>query len=162
MSTGILLGTLAAVGAATSAAGSIAEGQATKKASRVQSDILKQQAQRERQQSKVDADQFRRRQSRLLASQRAGFGASGVSLTGTPLAVGADLAAEIELQAQQILSGGEAEATSLENEAGLARFRGNQASTAGFFGAGASLLSGAARAGRFFEEDRPKVPGDAT
>lgn len=153
------LAVMAGVTAAVSAAGSISQGQAAASTGRARSDLLRQQADRERKQAEADADEFRRRQSRLLATQRAGFGASGVAFEGTPLLVGADTAGEIELQAQKILAGGLSEASALETEANFARTSGRQASTAGFVGAGASLLSGAARSASFFEEDRPRVPG---
>jgi len=167
-----LLAIGAGVGAAVSAVGSISQGIAAKKAGRAQSEILRQEAVRrdqeatqQRKQARLDADEFRRRQSRLLARQRAGFGASGVSLEGTPLFVGADTAREIEFQAQKILVSGlgdasalEAEGSSLRSEAGLASMRGSQAATGSFFRAGSTLLTGAGRVGGFFEDSRPTVP----
>lgn len=134
-------------GAAVSAVGAIQQGKAAKKQADLQAGILRQQAQRDRQQAAADEEDFRRDQSRLLAARRAALGASGVDqAAGSPLLVSQDFASEVELAALRIRSGGELRATRLEQQAGLQNFQGSAAQRAGFVRGGSLLLSGAGKA----------------
>lgn len=145
MTTIATIATIAAAGLA--GGGAIAEGRASEKQSKFQADVGKQQATRERQISEAEETDFRRRNRALLASKRAAMGASGVDISaGSPLLAFGDFAAEAELQAQRIRSGGEVRATRLEQQAELDKMAGRQAKRRGFSRAGASLLSGASRA----------------
>ena len=144
MCTGIEIALIA--GAAVSAVGAIKQGQAAKQQGGLQARILTQQATSEREQAAGREEDFRRNQSRVLASRRAALGASGVDpSTGSPLAVSEDFAGEVELQAQRIRAGGEVRGTRLEQQAALQRLSGRQAATAGFLRGGSLLLSGAGR-----------------
>ena len=143
-------GTLAIVatviGTAVSTVGAIRQGKAASAQSNCQAGILRQQATRERQQAKADEGDFRRRLDRLFAARRAGLGASGVDpSTGSPLLVSEDFAAEVELNALRIRSGGKLRGTRLEQQAGLEQFRGRTAQRAGFFRAGSLLITGAGK-----------------
>ena len=134
---------ISAAGAAVSALGAIQQGQAAQSQADLQAGILRQQAERDRQKAAVDEEDFRRRQSRVLAARRAALGASGVvSAEGSPLLVSEDFAGEVELQALRIRSGGELRATRAEQQAVLQRFQGRAARRAGFTRGGALLLSG--------------------
>ena len=126
--TGILTG----AGTALSALSAISQASA-------QAAVLRQQAEQTRKQAEADEDDFRRRQSRLLAERRAGMGGSGVQQgEGSPLLVAEDFAAETELQALRIRSGGVVRATRLEQQASLTR-------SAGLFRGGSLLLTGLGR-----------------
>ena len=133
-------------GTALSAVSAIQQGQAANAQSRLQAGILEQQAERDRQVAESDEADFRKEQSRLLAKRRARLGASGVDpAAGSPLLVSEDIAGETELGALRIRAGGETTATRLEQEAGLERFTGRAARTAGLFRGGALLLTGASK-----------------
>lgn len=133
--------------AAVSAASSISQGQAAAKQAGFQATVQRQQAQREREISVAEEEDFRRRQSSFLAQRRAALGASGIRQgTGTPLLTSEDFAREVEFQALRIRSGGEVRATRAEQQAGLTSAAGRSARQRGFFRAGSSLLSGASEA----------------
>src|SRR3546814_20758343 len=89
--------------------------------------MAQQQAERERQIAARDADDYRRSNSRLLATSRARRAGSGVTSQGSPLLVDETTAAEIELGAQDILAGGAARAYGRQQEAALSRSRARSA-----------------------------------
>lgn len=121
----------------------ISQGSAAKKQAGFQAGITEEQAFRERQITKAEEEDFRKRQSRVFAERRAAFGASGVDpSTGSPLLAVGDFAAETELQALRIRQGGQTRASRLEQQAALTRQAGEAAERRGFFRAGASLLTG--------------------
>lgn len=107
-----------------------------------QSDILKGQARRELALSRREAMDFRRRQSRLEASARAGRAGSGISgNSGSALLSQAALAGEIELGSLDILNAGQARAAQLRNDARIRRFAGRSALVESAIGAGTTLLT---------------------
>ena len=107
-----------------------------------QSDILRQQARRERAVANREAMDFRRRSSRLEASARARRAVSGVAGgSGTPLLTQGAMAEEIELGALDILNIGAARATQLQNDARLRRSAGRSALISGVAGAGTTILT---------------------
>lgn len=133
--------------AAISAAAAVQQGQAAKKQAGFTAAVQRQQATRERQVAASNERDFRRQQSRLMASRRAVLGASGVeSGTGSTLLATEDFAAESELQALKIRAGGETNATRLEQSAQLQAMRGDAAATGGFMRAGSLLVSGGGKA----------------
>jgi secreted protein with Ig-like and vWFA domain len=129
--------------AAISAAGSIAAGQAEANAAEYNAEMAQQQAERERQIADRDAVAYRRQNSRALATSRARRAGSGVTSRGSPLLVDEATAAEIELGAQNILSGGAANAYGYQQQAALSRSRSSNARTSGFLTAGSTLLTAA-------------------
>lgn len=127
------------IGAAASLGGTVLQSRAASKQAEFQSAVQRQQADRERQIAAAQEEDFRRQQSRLLASSRAARGASGVqSGTGSPLLVAEDFAAETELQALRLRAGGDTQATRLEQQAALTRQGGRSRARSG-------LLSGIGR-----------------
>ena len=157
------LAIIAAVGVAASAASAIAQGQAQARNARTQSALLAREASVKAAAAKQNSEEFRKRQKRVLAEQRARYGASGVGLEGTPTLIGGDTAEEIEFQAQRILAGGLMDSQSLEVQSGLASSAASNASAAGYFNAGATLLTGAGRiATQGFGASSTKVPFDST
>lgn len=114
------------------------QGQAT--ASEAQATILEQQAQRDVDIAAEEEADLRQRVRRMQATSRARLGGAGVTPSGTPALVAEDLAAEAELQALRIRSGGALTAHRTRQEAGLERFSaaqsrsaGKRARSAGFF-----------------------------
>ena len=137
---------LSAVGTALQAIGAVQKGQAEQSQANFQAQILQQQADRDRQVAAAKEEDFRAKQSRLLARRRAVLGASGVEpASGSPLLVSEDFAGEVELQALRIREGGNISATRLEQQAALQRFQGRAARTAGFTRGGSLLITGAGK-----------------
>lgn len=150
--------TLIGAGSAVSALGAIQQGRAAAAQARFQAAVQEQQATREQQLAEQREQDFRRRQSREMASRRAILGASGVEASaGSPLLVSEDFAGETELQALRIRNQGEVTATRLEQQAQLTRMQGRAARTAGFFRAGSSLLSGFGRVGYYSANPQASV-----
>ena len=145
MCTGVEIALIA--GTVLSAGSAVQSGVAAKGQAKLQAGVLQQQADRDRLQAASDEEDFRRNQSRVLASRRAAMGAAGVEQgTGSALLVSEDFAGETELQALRIRTGGEVRATRAEQQASLQRFAGRQAQTAGFIRGGSLLLTGAGKA----------------
>ena len=150
------------IGAGLSAVSAISQGQAAKKEAGFRATVAQQQAQREREVSDAEEEDFRRAQTTALAQRRAALGASGIDIgTGSPLLAASDFAAETELQALRIRSGGETRATRLEQNASLLRSSGRNAQRQGFMRAGSSLLTGFADAGFFEPKPQPRIRTDA-
>lgn len=138
---------LLVAGVAMTAVSAVGAGVAAKNQADFQAADDRQRADREREIAEQNEEDFRRKQDRLFGTARANKGRSGVDQsTGSPLLAASDFAAEEELQALRILSGGEVSATRLEDQARLTKTAGKNARTRGFFRAGASLLSGAGKA----------------
>ena len=131
------------VGALVSGVGAIRQGSAQQASLNFQAAVQRQQADRERQAAEGREEDFRRLTSGQMARRRAVLGASGVRPgAGSPLLVSEDFAAEAELQALRIRSGGALRATRLEQSAQLNVFQGTRAREAGFSRGGSLLLSG--------------------
>lgn len=125
----------------------ISEGNAARKQADFRAMVNDQKAASERKVSAEEEKDFRRVQSANFAERRAAMGASGVEAgTGTPLLTSEDFAAEVELQAQRIRSGGETRASRLEQEAELTRAAGKAAQRRGIVRGGSSLLGSYAKA----------------
>lgn len=139
------MGAVTLVGAALSAVAAISAGQAQADAAEFNAEMAQQQATRERQIAERDATDYRRQNSRLLATSRARRAGSGVTSQGSPLLVDEATAAEIELGAQDILAGGSARAFGYEQEAALSRSQAGATRRGSFLKAGGTLLTGASR-----------------
>ena len=122
-----------AVSSGISAIGQIQAGQAAA----AQAAFARQRAARQEAVFRRDIKQFRGTQRVLLAK-------AGVRVAeGSPLLLQVETAAQAELEALTIRAGGDITAARLRQEAILQRMRGQSSRTAGFIGAGKSLLSGA-------------------
>ena len=131
---------------AVTAAGAVAEGASEKAQADFSAADQIQQAAREREISKEEETDFRRRASRIAAASRAAGGGSGTDLsTGSNLLTAQDHAAEVELQALRIRAGGKTASQRRIEQAQLTKSAGKAAQTRGFFRAGSSLLSGASK-----------------
>lgn len=110
--------------------------------------ILSDRANQAEAEARARADVAARAGARSLGATGAAFGASGVVTgTGSALDVMADQATEVELQKALEMYRGEAEATSLRNQANLVRLQGSAAESAGDAAAGRTLLSTVANVG---------------
>jgi hypothetical protein len=132
-------------GAVFSAVGAIQSGKSEQTARNAQAQVLGQQATRETRIAAQEEDDLRRRVRRLQGTSLARQGASGITGSGSPGLVAEDLAAEAELQALRIRSGGATSSTRLRQEAALERFGGRAAKRQGLVRAGAGLLGGLSR-----------------
>lgn len=137
------MGALTLIGAAVSAVGAVAAGRAEANAAGFNATMAQQQAEREREIAVRDADDYRRRNSRLLAASRARRAGSGLTAQGSPLLVDETTAAEIELGVQDIFAGAAAGAYGHQQQAALSRARARSARSGSVLSAGSTLLTGA-------------------
>ena len=135
------------VGAVVSAAGTIQQGKVARRTADYNAAVTRQEAERLQQQAALDAREHDRSSRRYMARQRALYGGSGVTLSGTPQLVLMDTAAEAEFQKQKILYGGTIDAQRLETQAQLMRFEGRSAQRAAYGKAAVTLLTGASSLG---------------
>lgn len=140
-----------AAAAAASAYATYQAGQDQKKIAGRQAEAMNDRARYEREIAAANEAAYRKKTDRLLASQRAAFGAAGVDFAGTALDVSEETAGEAELQAQRIRSGGEATAIQLGNQANLTRWSGEAGARTATIRAGATALGGAARASSLYK-----------
>ena len=87
----------------------------------------------------------RERGKRLLSSQRTDIAASGLGLEGSSLLAIEESAVEIEKDALAIRYSGSVAAARARSQAAADRMQGRAAKTAGMWGAGKSLLTGASK-----------------
>lgn len=136
----------AAAGSMVAAYASIESGQAQKKAANYNAALQERQAENEKAAAAIQEENFRKQTAARMATLRTGYAASGVEISeGTPLLVAMESQANAEKDALRIRWGGETQADAFLGAATLSRAQGSQAQTAGYLGAGASLLSGAGR-----------------
>ena len=145
--TAVTLGDAAlAIGAVTGAAGALQSGKAQQQMAEYNAAVAENTAAQERQAAKIEQEAHSERLRKLLSSQRARAGAGGVAVdTGSPLSTAAEDAELGELDRLRIGYGGEVKATRAYSQAALDRLQGRQARTAGYYGAGSTLLTGASR-----------------
>lgn len=126
---------------------------------------------------RIDEQQHRLKVAQMKGSQRSALAASGVQVdTGSALDVVADTALMGEMDALTIRSNAEreaysflvgaynarAQASTLQAESGLYRMTGANAARNGAFGAGTTLLGGAAQIGANYYAAAPKSAPKAT
>lgn len=138
---------VAVVAAGVSAYAAYEQGQTAEATAKYNAKIAEQQAQSSQQIAHAQAQQQREQSRRLMAANRAGIGASGISDVGSPLLLQADNATQAELNAQMTEYGGTLRAQGFRSEIPLLKYQGRRAAEAGMLGAGSTLLSGVASAG---------------
>jgi len=79
---------------------------------------------------------------RILGSQRAGYGAAGVTMEGTPLNVAMDTATQGEIDRLAIIYGGDVKQANLDSEKATTRFRGQMAETQATLAMTETILGG--------------------
>lgn len=120
-------------------------GLAARNQAEFESDVAKQNATISRQRAAAEAARVRRDTQRRIGATQNAFGASGVTLEGTPIEVLGDQAMVGEEDAQLILFGGEGEAYQHLADASAAKSRGDSAIIGGIGNATGSLLTGSAQ-----------------
>jgi hypothetical protein len=148
-----------AAGSVISAASALQQGEMAAKQASAQADLLRQQGERERELGLQQEEDYRRQQSRRMASRRAILGGSGVEGgSGSPLYTSMDMSGEIELQALRIRSGAETAKDAAFKQAALTEWGGQAAKRNSYLRAGGSLLSGIGQTyGTFY----PRTPTQA-
>lgn len=116
--------------------------------------VAQREAEAERQAVAFETKQQKRTAEQLLARQRALVGKAGVTMEGSPLLIAEDTAAQLALDAAMIRTTGARRAAAFRSQsildiskAGAARTAAAGYRRAGVWGAGASILGGAAQAG---------------
>lgn len=129
------------------AVGAIQQGKAAKAAADYNATISAQNAAISRSDAAAQAQQADREAYMRLGSIRAAQGKSGgVANEGSVLDVLGDVAAQNELERQDIIYRGEQRARGFTNTSQLDTFSGKSAETSGYLKAGTELLGGGARA----------------
>ena len=104
-------------------------------------DIDRQQKTLELERGRLEADKIRRNKLRVGKAQVAAFAGAGVRLTGTPVHVLAETAAELELDVQLALVDANIRGLNAQQSAELNELRARQARTTGFITTGSTLLT---------------------
>jgi hypothetical protein len=127
--------------------------QAGKKAEEAEEEnarILEDQAKAAQDKAAYDEELHRDRVKKLLKSQRALYGGSGVEMEGSPMMVQADTANQGEMDALAIRQGGNVTAAQYRSEANLRRMYGkNYKSAANRQATGTLLSTGSSMAGSY-------------
>ena len=140
-STYLLIATIAS--AVVAAGGTAVSADASRRAANTNADIQEQNAAAARAKSNYDEQRHRESVQKMLSTQRALYGKSGVDMSGSPLLVMEDTAAQGELDALAIRYGGDVASAQQRSAANLSRMQASDYQTAGYLKAGSSLLSGA-------------------
>ncbi len=144
----------AGLAAAVGAVGAISQSRAAANVADYNAKVAENDAIAVRQASQFEEQRVRERNQRLMASQKAAFGAAGVRAEGSPLMVLQSTAEDAEIDALAVRYSGSIQEARAKSEAAAARADGRAARTGGFFRAGTSLLTGAsgvAKSGIFDE-----------
>lgn len=137
-----LLPYLAAAGSVVSAVGAVSQGNAADAAGRYNAQLAQQNAVLSRKQAREEERRFRVDTSKRIGAMRAAYGATGVTMDGSPMDVLESSLYTSELDALTIREGGRASAAAYESEATLARLQGRSARRAGYISAASELLRG--------------------
>ena len=136
-------------GAGISAYSSYQQGQAQNDMAKYNAKVAENQATSEADVAHENSKRQREMNRRQLSAIRSRMAGSGVSQSqGSSLDVLGAAASELELQTLDLFREGEAKQTAYRNQAGIERWQGEQAATAGKIGAIGSLIGGAASTGQ--------------
>ncbi len=135
-------GAVGLIGSAVQASGQRRAAEAEAQANEFNAKATRQQAESERDAAGAEADDYQRRQSRIMAERRAAGGASGITNAGSPLLVEESMLREIALGTSRIGHQGFVRESRLEDSATLDTMRAGNAREAGRRAAGATLLTG--------------------
>lgn len=139
---------LALAGSAVSAVGAIKSGADQQAAMGYNAQLQKVQGQTAVDQSIVQAQQQDIANRRRIGDMTAAAGASGVDMTGSPLAVMADQAMQGETAKQLILYRGRLQLNQADEQAAIDTASGGMAASKGIAQAGSTLLTGATTFGK--------------
>lgn len=159
----IVMGVVAAAGAATSAVGAYSAGQQKEAADKYNAQVSENNAAMLQQQAAAESERVKDRGRRIMASQRAALSAAGVDIdSGSSVDLGYDSSIQSELDRLTTLYRGNIGATSESAQAGLYRQSARDARIGGALGAGGTLLGGLAQAGATYYSVRnnPRMQGE--
>jgi len=137
--------TLMMIGMGVSAAGTLYTGMQNYQAGQYNAAMAREEAKTQEVLTDIEIQKHRRDVKRLKSAQIARYGASGVTLEGSPLLVMADSAAEAELDEALIRYSGWAKARGLRSEAYLSNKKGRESLYGSTLKAGGTLLTGYAK-----------------
>lgn len=132
---------LMVAGAAMSAIGQLQQAQTARAVGRYNQQLGERSAGIARDQTAAEITRQQRTARRVQGAARAAYGASGVTMEGSPLDVLEDNATQAEIDTLTLRYRGELRAQGYEQEGSMARFRGNQQARAGRMAAAGTLLS---------------------
>lgn len=130
------------LGTGLSAYGAISQGQAKKTAYELEAGAKEAQAAQVELSARREIDLTERRYERTKAAQLVSFGKSGVQLSGTPLMLMEQSAADAFDEINSIKQAAAYRKQTLGTEAGLSRFLGDEAEMAGYLSGTSSILTG--------------------
>ncbi len=141
------LATLAVAGTALSAVGQIRQANATSAANKFNANVAEQRSQALKVQNKYNVDKLKRQKGLFLGRQKAQYAKSGVVVgTGSPLDVLADTASQFEQDIYNTKYNTQIGVNQNTGQANYLRKSAKNAVTAGYYGAGSTLLTGTAQA----------------
>lgn len=146
--------TTTVISAGVSAYGQHQQGQSAKQAAKFNARVQENEAKRIEMEGRESLRRKRQENRSRIGAARARLGMSGVTMEGSPLEVMADAAGKLELEALEESRQSKAQSQRLRTQAGITLWEGKQQARAGNIGAGATILSGAARAGRIYEDSK--------
>lgn len=157
MCTGVELLMLA--GTAVSAANQISQGNQARAMGDWQQRQAQADAQAERESAVVRAGKLREQGARAQSAARASMAGTGIDTgAGTPLRIESEIARNSEEEALNEILYGNRRGTRLDQEGEFAQLAGRNRQTAGFMGAGGSLLSGGAQVLRSWKSPNTQSP----
>lgn len=140
------------IGAGVQAVSMIKQGQDASNAAAFNADRAQKNAVISRQQAGEDARSFRIFARKQLGDIRSAYGASGVTMEGSPQDVIENGAANAELDALKIIHGGEIKAQGFQSDATLDSAMARSSGQSGYLSAAGTLLSSGAKAyGNYYQ-----------
>jgi hypothetical protein len=127
---------------AAQAIGALQQGQAASNAANYNAQVAANNAEIARQQGAAAQEQQQRDSIRKIGAMRAGYGASGVEMSGSPLDVLSDSVAQATLDGLTTKYNYDVRANGYSAQADLNRSQASSASTAGYLNAGAAIGKG--------------------
>ena len=148
---------LAIVAALVSAGTAIYSAQQQRKTAQYRAKLAEEAGEEVRAGTEFEKARAEREGKRLKSRQRAAYAKAGVRMEGSPLEVLADTQAQADLDEMIIKHGGYVTERAHQRSAMWERRAGKSAQTAGYIGAGTSLLSGAYSAYSGYSARNPKL-----
>lgn len=156
-------GAISAIGTGISAISMIQQGQQQQKMMEYQAAQAEADADAAQGQAMVQAEKIRRAMRSQQSQATAQMAASGVDVSqGTPEQINKEIYQRGEEDALTALITGRYRKSSLQADAAMSRISGQNAATAGWLSAGATVLSGAAKAGEKWEKAQTPKTTPAT
>lgn len=137
---------VAVVSAAVGAYSSISSAENAHDVAKYNAEVQENAAKDARQRGAIEAAEHQDKVRRMIGTQMATAGANGLlTSTGTPLDIMTDTAGMGKLDALRILDNANRQARGYEDQAKLTKIEGDNARTAGYFGAASAVLGGASK-----------------